>query len=151
MPRCGSYTTPTPIWWTIKSWILERSRKHFDIVIKGKRDTISLDRLKPAHLNNNTDLETNITPSAAPPATTESQSTTPTRVTRSGQVQYPVRYFKWSWSFTRPVHWRGSTVVAHECHVTITWLLARELINFIIQLSFVHIECTVVAVHRILL
>ena len=75
--------------------VLERSRKHFVIDIKGKRDTISLDRLKSAHLDNNIDLETNITPSVAPPVTTESQSTMPTRVTRSGRhVQYPVRFSK---------------------------------------------------------
>ena len=59
-------------------------------------DTISLDCFKSAHLDNNIDSETNITPSAAPPATTESQSTTPTRtrVTRSGHVQYPVCFSK---------------------------------------------------------
>ena len=60
--------------------------KHFIIDIKGKRDTITLNQLRPAHLDNNSDLETNITctPLAAPPVTTESQSATPTRVTRFG-------------------------------------------------------------------
>ena len=77
--------------------VLERSKKYFVIDIKGKKDTISLDRLKPAHLDNNSGLETNITPSVAPPVTTASQPTmpTPTRVTRSGRhVQYPVRFSK---------------------------------------------------------
>ena len=45
--------------------VLEHSRKHFVIEIKGKRDTISLDHLKPKHQDNNIDLETYITPSAA--------------------------------------------------------------------------------------
>ena len=45
--------------------VLDHSRKHFVIEIKGKRDTISLDHLKPKHQDNNIDLETYITPSAA--------------------------------------------------------------------------------------
>ena len=58
--------------------VLERSKKYFVINIKCKRDTISLNRLKPAHLDNSSGLETSITPSAAPPVTTESQPATPT-------------------------------------------------------------------------
>ena len=79
--------------------VLQRTEKYFVVEVKGKQDSISLDRLKPAHLDmeDNTDSVSSspvtIEPSPASPNITEPQSTT--RVTRSGrQVHYPVRFSK---------------------------------------------------------
>ena len=70
--------------------VLQRTEKYFAVDVKGKQDTISLDRLKVAHLdkdNNNTD------PVSIPPVITEpspvaheNTKAQPTaRVTRSGR------------------------------------------------------------------
>ena len=80
--------------------VLERTDKYFIVDVKGKHDIISLDRLKPAHL----DTEESDAGSVSTPSTTtthfvtsptvkDSQPTT--RVTRSGRrVHYPVRFSK---------------------------------------------------------
>ena len=69
--------------------VVKRTDKFFTIDINGRTDTVSLDRLKPAHLDTNHDMH--ITPSSNPPI--EPQKTTsaqPARVTRSGRhVHWP--------------------------------------------------------------
>ena len=59
--------------------IVSRPDKHFTVEINGRQDTISIDRLKPAHLDNMPET------SSSPIVTSPSQ-----RVTRSGrQVHWP--------------------------------------------------------------
>ncbi len=71
--------------------VLERKDKYFVVYVKGKRDTISLDRLKPAHLDADTTNVGSETPSPTFPIATNHQ--TPTRITRSGRhVHGPVRF-----------------------------------------------------------
>ena len=84
--------------------VLKRDSKHFLLDIKGRKETISLDRLKPAHLDSLVDSNTSpavtVSPppprvplrsqSVAPPNTCASEP--PTRVTRSGRhVRFPDR------------------------------------------------------------
>ena len=79
----------------------ERSDKYFVVDVKGKRDTISLDRLKPAHLDTDQTNADAATTSSASHTTTKPSPITPTtntpqpptRVTRSGRcVHYSVRF-----------------------------------------------------------
>eukprot|EP00731_Ephydatia_muelleri_P016142 Em0009g566a len=64
--------------------VLKRPDKHFTVDIKGRQDTVSVDRLKPAHLDNEPAhpvLQT-------PPMSTQIQANT--RITRSGRrVHFP--------------------------------------------------------------
>ena len=71
--------------------VLKRADKHFSVDVKGRHDVISLDRLKPAHLE--APPETSIElPSIKPVAPTELPPDTSTRVTRSGRhVHWPKR------------------------------------------------------------
>ena len=77
-PLHPPYSGPFPV--------LERHSKYYKVNINGRTDTVSLDRLKPAYLDN------------CPPASTQSSSRQPTgaydvlppRTTRSGrQVRFP--------------------------------------------------------------
>ena len=69
--------------------VLKRSQKHYTIDLKGKPSVVSLDRLKPAHLDSAYTNELDHTPST-PPRTPQSSS--PPRVTRSGRhVHWPKR------------------------------------------------------------
>ena len=74
--------------------VLQRKEKYFVVDAKGKQDTISLDRLKPAHLDNSV----SIPPVITEPSPTAHDNTTPqttARVTRSGRkVRFPVRFSK---------------------------------------------------------
>ena len=77
--------------------VLKRTLKHFTLYINGRRDTVSIDRLKPAHLDiatdhlsptNNLNNPTTGTTTDQPQAVT-TPTTTPTR-TRSGRrVHFP--------------------------------------------------------------
>ena len=89
--------------------VLDRAAKYFTIDVKCRRDTVSVDQLKPAHL----DTAASDTPSAlvlpttrppdpapphAPPTTprelspSQDQAPLPTRTTRSGRhVHWPTR------------------------------------------------------------
>ena len=77
--------------------VLKRTPKHFMLNINGRRDTVSIDRLKPAHLDiatdhlsptNNVNNPTTGTTTDQPQAVT-TPTTTPTR-TRSGRrVHFP--------------------------------------------------------------
>eukprot|EP00731_Ephydatia_muelleri_P009752 Em0005g338a len=64
--------------------VLKRTDKHFTVDIKGRQDTVSVNRLKPAHLDNEPAhpvLQT-------PPMSTQIQANT--RITRSGRrVHFP--------------------------------------------------------------
>jgi len=71
-PLQSPYDGPYPV--------LERTEKFFTLNINGRKDTVSVDWLKPAHLNT---TDTNHPPSQSQPAPT-------TRVTRSG------RHVHWS-------------------------------------------------------
>ena len=72
--------------------VLRRDTKFFIVLVNGQRQTISLDRLKPAHLaaqssSNSPPPTTTSAPSAAPPAQA------PVRTTRSGRrVHFPDRF-----------------------------------------------------------
>ena len=71
--------------------VLHRNNKHFTLHLKDRTDVVSLDHLKPAHIDNTTPLpDQSTTPhSRAPPVPTTSTPITP-RVTRSGRhVRWP--------------------------------------------------------------
>ena len=53
--------------------VVKRTDKHYTVDINGRKDTVSIDRLKPAHLDDK-----------PPPTTHESTTQPPTRTTRSG-------------------------------------------------------------------
>eukprot|EP00795_Rhopilema_esculentum_P008905 gene8905-biopygen10483 len=72
--------------------ILRRYTKHFTILMHGKEQTISIDRLKPAYLDTHIlpspAVPTAPTPSSAQPSTTSTLP--PSRTTRSGRrVHFP--------------------------------------------------------------
>ena len=82
--------------------VLQRSSKHFTLEVKGNRDVVSLDRLKPAHMEplptstepppSTTSLPT---PQSSPPTNQLPKTTTDStrRVTRSGRhVRWPKRF-----------------------------------------------------------
>ena len=91
--------------------VLDRAAKYFTIDLKGRRDTVSVDRLKPAHLDTAGNSPAAVAPPtpqttpcpqdpAPPPAPSTSQEPLssrdqvplPTRTTRSGrQVHWPTR------------------------------------------------------------
>ena len=76
--------------------VVKRSDKYFTVDIRGRKDTVSLDRLKPAHLDRSDDDSLTSSPpsQALPPAqeTMPLQPSTP-RVTRSGRrVHWPKRF-----------------------------------------------------------
>ena len=80
--------------------VLDRSDKYFKLSILGKTDTVSVDRLKPAHLENTstatTAPTTSTTPSPPATSTVPATSTTPTPsvtiTTRTGrQINRPER------------------------------------------------------------
>ena len=81
--------------------VIKRTDKHFTINISGRIDTVSLDRLKPAHLDSSADIFTPSPPkhtTPSPPTRTTAQAQLPDqevtanapRVTRSGRrVHWP--------------------------------------------------------------
>ena len=77
--------------------VIARADKFYTVLVNGHRQTISLDRLKPAHLDSPSFTAT--APSIATPAsstalpTTSSTPQVPVRTTRSGRrVHFPERY-----------------------------------------------------------
>ena len=107
--------------------VFKRESKYFTLDIKGRQDTVSIDRLKPAHLDCQTDIVSPPPTTTSPPPSTElprvcySAAPTPPllhrapksptvlpRTTRSG------RRVHWPKHFTNFVpqrwHWRGSNV-----------------------------------------
>ena len=99
--------------------VLKHAEKHYVVDIKGRRDTISLDRLKPAHLESVAPSQVEQTPPQAstPSTSTPSMSTLPTPPPAATLTQphtQPLRA-----TCTRPlattpqglrylvVHWRG--------------------------------------------
>ncbi len=79
--------------------VLDRSAKFFTLDIKGRKDTVSIDRLKPAYLDESVtvDFPTVAAPSsaapadaAAAPASATSSTPQPSVTTRSGRrVHWP--------------------------------------------------------------
>lgn len=65
--------------------MLDRAEKYFTVMINGRKDTVSIHRLKPAHLD--TDYPT-VTVTSETPITSE----TPVRTTRSGRRVHFPRY-----------------------------------------------------------
>ena len=63
--------------------VLARTDKHFTVDINGRKDTVSVDRLKPAHLDTDT---------LHPTPPTESTAVAPVRTTRSGRRVHFPRY-----------------------------------------------------------
>ncbi len=88
--------------------VVKRSDKHYTIDINGRRDTVSLDRLKPAHL----DIAVNTLPQATPRNTVHWENNT-------HSAGYSPSHSLWTASslakaslFLRVVrHWEGSDVV----------------------------------------
>ena len=79
--------------------VVERTNKHFTVALNGRNDTISIDRLKPAHLDSeHSDTHTEQSPPTPPTPTSPSTaspshvpiSTISPRTTRSGRrVHFP--------------------------------------------------------------
>ena len=76
--------------------VISRTDKHFTVALNGRKDTVSIDRLKPAHLDTtDTAAPTQPVSQTVPPSTptpTANQNSPPTRttVTRSGRrVHFP--------------------------------------------------------------
>ena len=76
--------------------MLTCSDKHFTLQFPNRTDVVSIDRLKPAHIDISTPENPPTTDSQPPPVpdtstqTTTSPSTTTTRITRSGcHVRWP--------------------------------------------------------------
>ena len=63
--------------------VLKRTDKHFTVDINGRKDTVSVDRLKPAHLDSDISY---------PTPSTESTAVAPYRTTRSGRRVHFPRY-----------------------------------------------------------
>ena len=69
--------------------VLKRDAKYFTLELKGRTDRISLDRLKPAHVDKLPQPQPTTPPPCPLPVTTD---TTPARTTHSGrQVHFPDR------------------------------------------------------------
>ena len=72
--------------------VLQRADKYFTLDVKGKQETISLDRLKPAHLDIPIE-QCHDTPSCYANPSNQTLSDANVRVTRSGRhVQWPKRF-----------------------------------------------------------
>ena len=70
--------------------VLKRSNKHFTLQIKGKESVISVDRLKPAYLDDQVDDAGTIPQTIDVSPTTTSEATPIQRVTRSGRhIRWP--------------------------------------------------------------
>ena len=65
--------------------VLKRSDKFYTLDLNGRKDTVSVDRLKPAYLDSHTP-----TPTSSPPPSNETSTTPVTQTTRSGRhVHWP--------------------------------------------------------------
>ncbi len=75
--------------------VIKRGDKHFTVDVNGRHDTVSLDRLKPAHMDFSASSTPELsTPDPSPSSVTVSppQGDPPVRVTRSGRrVHWPDR------------------------------------------------------------
>ena len=78
--------------------VLSREDKHYKLDLNGRQDTVSVDRLKPAHIDVATEQLTFspspswVTPTSTPAASTTPAPALPTRTTRSGRrVHFPER------------------------------------------------------------
>ncbi len=78
--------------------IIKRTDKHFTLDLNGRHDTVSIDRLKPAHIEfrsstNNTNTTTytpTVNLNTQSPSQTPPPTVSPTRSTRSGRrVHFP--------------------------------------------------------------
>ena len=94
--------------------VITRTEKHFTIDINGRKETVSLDRLKPAHLDI-TPISSDLSPShtGTTTNTTSIQDSppreTPPRITRSGRRVYTLAK---EILYLRVLsHWEGSSVV----------------------------------------
>ena len=65
--------------------------KHFTISIKGRKETVSIDRLKPAHLDATPNTFSDPSPQATVTPTQETPEETSPRVTRSNETGYRAR------------------------------------------------------------
>ena len=71
--------------------VLSRTDKHFTVKLNGRTDTISIDRLKPAHIDTEQSPNTSTTTTSHPTTPTSiSNPTSSSRTTRSGRhVHFP--------------------------------------------------------------
>ena len=70
--------------------IISRTDKHFTIAINGRNDTISIDRLKPAHIDSEDSQSSQNTPQSQSHSSPSHTPPTPIRNTRSGRhVHFP--------------------------------------------------------------
>ena len=119
-PRCIAESPPTHLRWSIQGHLVFAS-KCFTVLVHGQEQTISLDRLKAAHLNIAEDVlpASTSTPSStatsasstATPASTSATPQVPVHTTHSGRhVHLPERY---TYYRSLAAHWGGggSTVV----------------------------------------
>ena len=77
--------------------VVKRNSKHFTVIINGHNQVISVDRLKPAHLDTSA-TQTNETVNTTTPIDTSTSTQTPpvlapaTRISRSGRhIRWPTR------------------------------------------------------------
>ena len=92
--------------------VLQRSDKHYTVDFNGRNEVISLDRLKPAHMEHSTTADVDDEATPLPPSTLEESSRPTQQITRSGRhVHWPDRLM----CYRSPVHWRGSDVAACTC------------------------------------
>ena len=86
--------------------VLKRTNKHFTLHINGRKDTVSIHRLKPAHLDREQHVHcpprspppTPTTPAANPTAPTCTPASTTPRITRAGRrVHFPDYLSKHLW------------------------------------------------------
>ena len=123
--------------------VISRANKHFTVNINGRNDTISIDRLKPAHIDiehpnikhstqhlSTTETTTTTSRSPTPPSHSHTK-TTHTRITRSGRhVRFPSYYLynSVSHSIASAIFFSERLLVVVPAHVAshymvICWML----------------------------
>ena len=85
--------------------VVKRTDKHFTIYVNGRNENISIDRLKPTHLDQQQELSTELSPTnnlshsqspPTPPPPPSSSAPTTTRTTHSGHHVHFPRYLSQS-------------------------------------------------------
>ena len=119
--------------------VLKWAEKYFTVDVKGNKETISLDQLKPAHLEHSSEqcqlgyyhMHKRV------PTTNLYQM-----LERDSLILDDVSIGQ-SVSISRSLaHWRGSDAVAHDPYVNVTWHLFCHLVLAWTELSFMVNDCS---------